>query len=57
MHLHHLQQARPASRELALFEDSILALYLGSSRPVFSVLGQLCHLSEGDSFTFGGRRH
>lgn len=54
MHLHQLQQARPASRELALFEDSILALYLGQFAARIFGLGAVCHLCEGDSFTLGG---
>lgn len=54
MHLHQLQQARPASHELALFEDSVLALYLGEVAPRIFGFGALCHLTEGDSFTLGG---
>lgn len=54
MHLHQLQQARPASRELALFEDSILALYLGRDAPRIFDFGMVCHLSKDDSFTCGG---
>lgn len=54
MHLHQLKQARPASHELELFEDSVLALYLGQYAPRVFGLGALCHLTEGESLTFGG---
>jgi hypothetical protein len=54
MNLHNLKQARPASHELALFEDSILALYLGQYAPRIFEFGALCHLAEGESFILGG---
>lgn len=54
MHLQTMQQARPASRELELFEDSILALYLGQAATRVFAQGAICHLSEGESLTLGG---
>ncbi|NBB98857.1 MAG: hypothetical protein GVY34_11985, partial [Alphaproteobacteria bacterium] len=54
MHLHKLQKARPASQEMALFEDSVLALYLGQYAPRIFGFGDVCHLSEGECVTFGG---
>ena len=54
MHLQPLQQARPASRELALFDDSVFALYLGQAAARIFAHGSICHLTSGDSLTLGG---
>lgn len=54
MSSHQFQQAQPASRELALFEDSVLALYLGQNAAQIFGLGAVCYLSEGDCFTLDG---
>lgn len=54
MRVHKLQQAQPASAELALFEDSVLALYLGATAPRIFALGAVCYLQAGDNFTTGG---
>jgi len=54
MHLHSSQQARPATREWNLFEDSILALYLGQSAARIFAHGAIYHLTEGETLTLGG---
>lgn len=54
MHLQSLQQARPASRELALFDDSVLALYLGQAAARIFTHGSICHLTSGETLTLGG---
>lgn len=54
MNLHQFKHARPASPELALFEDCVLALYLGQFAPRVFGFGDVYHLSHGDSFTLGG---